>query len=177
MANQDLLNALFRPPKRRVFVSYHHAGDQQYYNAFSRAFHDGYEAIQDNSLDREIDSEATDYVMRRIREDYISGTSCTLVLCGAQTRWRKYVDWEIKATLDKGHGLIGVNLPTNPADSRGMVHVPDRLQDNVASGYAVWAQWHEITASPVALQHYIEIANSRSAALIRNGRELRKRSG
>ena len=29
--------------KRKIFVSYHHAGDQGYYDAFSRAFHDTYE--------------------------------------------------------------------------------------------------------------------------------------
>jgi len=49
--------------------------------------------------------------MRGIRENFITGTSCTIVLCGAQTHLRKYVHWEIKATLDKEHGLIGVNLP------------------------------------------------------------------
>jgi len=95
----------------RVFLSYHHAVDQPYYDAFSRTFHDRYETIRDNSRDRKIDSDVTDYVMRRIREEHVAGTSCTIVLCGLETRWRKYVDWEIKATLDKQHGLM-------PLDSR-----------------------------------------------------------
>jgi hypothetical protein len=47
--------------------------------------------------------------MQRIRDKHITGTSCTIVLCGSLTPWRKYVDWEIKATLDKEHGLIGIN--------------------------------------------------------------------
>src|SRR5947207_2002675 len=110
--------------KPRIFVSYHHGADRQYYDEFSRRFADSYDVCDDNSVARVIDSDNCEYVMRRIRERYLTGSSCTLVLCGAQTRWRKFVDWEIKATLDKQHGLIGVNLPTNPRDIVGRVHKP-----------------------------------------------------
>jgi hypothetical protein len=48
--------------KRRVFVSYHHGGDQPYYDAFSRLFHDTYEAIFDNSLERNINSDDVEYI-------------------------------------------------------------------------------------------------------------------
>ena len=50
----------------RVFVSYHHRGDQPYYDAFSKHFHDTHEAIYDNSLERRVDSDDVDYVRRRI---------------------------------------------------------------------------------------------------------------
>jgi hypothetical protein len=177
MSSIPSLGSLLRPMKRKIFVSYHHANDQQYYDAFSRVFHDGYEAIYDNSLERRIDSDNAEYVMRNIRENCLTGTSCTLVLCGAGTRWRKFVDWEIKATLDKQHGLIGVNLPTNPRDAQGRVHKPDRLQDNIDSGYAVWVSWEEITRGSQVLQQHIELANARSKALIVNNRTLRRRNG
>ena len=95
-----LIEALLRGVKRRVFISYHHDSDQEYYAKFSSVFSAGYEAIQDESLLRLFDSDNPDYVIRRIREKHITGTSCTIVLCGPQTRWRKHVDWEIKATLD-----------------------------------------------------------------------------
>ena len=85
--------------KARVFVSYHHRGDQAYYDMFSRTFGGIYEMIEDHSLDHEVDSDNADYVMRVIREQYITGSSCTIVLCGADTWGRKHVDWEIKATL------------------------------------------------------------------------------
>ena len=98
--NYGLLGSILYS-KRRVFVSYHHDSDQWYYNEFSGFFAEEYEAIQDNSLDRLIDSYNTDYVIRRIRENHITGTSCTIVLCGPQTRWRKYVDWEIKQASTK----------------------------------------------------------------------------
>ncbi len=179
----NMTNGLFgnllltTPVKRKMFVSYHHDNDQWYYNEFSRTFDLGFEAIQDRSLDRLIDSNNTDYVIGRIRQNYITGTSCTFVLCGPQTRWRKYVDWEIKGTLDREHGLIGIKLPNNPADLHGGVHKPDRLQDNIDSGYAVWINWEDLAGGPEYLRRIIEIANLKSSQLIVNSRKIRKRSG
>ena len=34
-----LLAALMKPTRRNVFVSYHHGGDQTYYEQFSHFFH------------------------------------------------------------------------------------------------------------------------------------------
>ena len=175
MANAFGIGTLLNPVKRKIFISYHHDNDQAYYNGFVQFFENQYEVIQDNSLDRLIDSDDADYVMRRIRENHISGTSCTIVLCGPQTRWRKYVDWEIKATLDKQHGLIGVKLSNNIPDQLGRCHKPDRLQDNIDSGYAVWTNWESLT-----LDHFkacIETANAKSTGLIRNDRVMRSRNG
>ena len=177
MSSSYGLGGLLIPKKRRIFVSYHHHSDQWYFNEFTRFFGELYETVQDNSLDRTIDSDDVDYVMRRIRESYITGTSCTIVLCGPMTRWRKYVDWEIKATLDKCHGIIGVKLPNNPADVNGGVHKPDRLQDNINTGYAVWITWEELNKGPAFLKTCIEIATAKSVILIDNRRNLRKRNG
>jgi hypothetical protein len=63
--------------KHRIFVSYHHGGDQPYYDVFSRTFHDTYEVIYDTSLEPRIDSDDVEYVRRRIRENYITGSSCS----------------------------------------------------------------------------------------------------
>lgn len=162
--------------KRKVFLSYHHDGDQYYYDEFSRKFHDEYEAVTDNSLDRRVDSDDIDYVMRRIREYYITGTSCSIVLVGNESWGRKYIDWEIKATLDKQHGLIGVQLPTLLSNSYGQVTVPARLSDNIDSGYALWVSWANFTASISSCREYIEQANCRCNTLIRNTRERRLRN-
>jgi hypothetical protein len=163
--------------KRSVFLSYHHDGDQHYYNEFSRTFETAYSCMTDNSLMRAFDSDDCEYVMRRIRENYITGSSCTVVLCGAQTRWRKYVDWEIKATLDKEHGLIGIQLPTNPATLLGGCHKPDRLQDNIDSGYAAWTGWGDLSRGPDYFRSLVEWSRSRPPVLIRNSRPLRARNG
>lgn len=164
------------PTKSRVFISYHHRGDQAYYNSFSKTFHDTYDAVYDNSLDRQIDSDNVEYVMRRIREEYLTGTSCTLVLVGPHTWGRKFVDWEIKATLDKKHALVGVYLPTAPRTSENKIRVPDRLHDNIQSGFASWVSWQEITSSADQLLRVITDARSRSPALIQNSSELRLRN-
>jgi hypothetical protein len=160
--------------RRKIFVSYHHGGDQAYYDAFSKQFHDTYQMVYDNSLERSVDSDDVNYVMRRIRENHITGTSCTIVLVGKDTWGRKYVDWEILATLEKQHGLIGVQLPTLPVDVFGKVNVPPRLSDNINSGFALWVEWIQVMGA--ALPGYIEQANGRDKNLIVNSRERRLRN-
>lgn len=178
MGNGILGGARGRAPiKHKVFLSYHHRGDQAYYDAFSTMFDDTYDVIYDNSLERRVDSDDVEYVMRRIRENFITGTSCTIVLVGAETWSRKYVDWEIKATLDKEHGLIGVFLPTAPRDPNNKIIVPDRLFDNIQSGFALWLRWQEVTLSATQLQAYVQEAKTRSASLIVNDRARRMRNG
>lgn len=178
MSGISLLSSLYeKPVKRKVFISYHHGGDQAYYNAFSEHFHDRYEIIYDNSLERQIDSDNTEYVMRRIRENYITGSSCTIVMVGAQTHLRKYVDWEIKATLDAQHGLVGIVLPTALVNAQKQIIVPDRLNDNIQTGYASWTLWSDIANGAVDLNGLIEQANSRNKNLINNTRDRKLRNG
>ncbi len=162
--------------KHQIFVSYHHGEDQANYDAFSKAFHDTYDVIYDKSLERQIDSDNVDYVIQRIRDNYITGTSCTIVLVGKETWGRKYVDWEIKATLDKEHGLIGVCLPSAPRTPENKITVPDRLNDNIQSGFALWLSWQQIMADASQLQQYVATAKARDKKLIVNTRERRLRN-
>lgn len=176
-----LLRPAFPPlqpaPTRRVFVSYHEP-DSHYYEAFSALFDDTWGFVTDRSLRQlygDADSEP-EYVMRQIREKHITGTSCTIVLCGARTWQRKFVDWEICATLSKGHGVIGINLPTNPRTPNGLFLVPDRLHDNIQSGYALWHHWDELEQIPSSLISWIEAARARPGRLIVNPRALMSRN-
>jgi hypothetical protein len=98
------------------------------------------------------------------------------MLVGQNTWGRKYVDWEIKATLDKGHALIGVQLPTLVAGPNGTVIVPDRLHDNIVSGYALWLTWAQITAGTTQLLEHITEGKSRSVTRIVNNRDRRLRN-
>jgi hypothetical protein len=164
--------------KARIFVSYHHRLDQLYYDSLSRSVSVDYEVLYDNSPERAKDSDDSEYIMRSLRENHIGGSSCTIVLCGEETRWRRYVDWEIEATLYKNHGLIGVLLPTCRFGPNGGAHKPDRLQDNIDSGYAVWINWQGIIQNgPNFLREMVALANERSRKLIRNGRQRMQRSG
>jgi len=172
----ELASILYqKATKRKVFISYHHHGDQAYYDRFSQTFADKYEMLFDNSLERQIDSDDDDYVAWTIRDQNISGSSCTVVLCGQETPWRKHVDWEIKATLDMGHGLIGINLPSNAMNSTGKFTVPSRLNDNIQSRYAIWTNWSSLTQTNINNQ--IEEAIKRPKSLVVNNREMMSRNG
>jgi MTH538 TIR-like domain (DUF1863) len=168
-----LINAL--RVRSKIFVSYHHGGDQLYYDLFSKLFHDKYEVVRDNFLERIIQSDDTEYVMRQIREKYITGTSCTIILIGAHSHERKYLDWEIKATLDKCHGLVGVVLPNHVTNYLGEIIVPNRFLTNVKTGYAVWTHWDGLTAH--GLTTLIDAANAKSKFLIDNSPPLKQRNG
>lgn len=166
---------LKKPIRRKIFISYHHARDQAYYDEFSRFFHDRFEAVSDNSLERRIDSDNVNYVMQRIRDNHLTGISCTVVLIGAETYLRKYVDWEIKATLTKQHGLVGVVLPTHVFNPSGQIIVPDRFLDNANTGYAVWEHWDRLTVQ--RFTQILEEAIAKPKHLIDNRRAMRQRNG
>jgi len=161
--------ALGLQQKPFIFVSYHHRDDREYYERFSRTFCGQFDVVHDKSPDRPIDSENPKYVWQRLREKHITGSSCTIVLVGRDTWGRKYVDWEIDATLDKQHGLIGVLLPSMLPD----VGAPLRLDDNVRSGYALWVDWARLIQNPAWLPSLIEQAKARPKQLIDNSRRPR----
>jgi hypothetical protein len=124
---------------RNIFLSFHQA-DELEANIWCRRFGDYFNDIRTLGLDEfgdeyaeHIKSGDSDYVMRRIRENKIAGTSCTVVLIGKCTWARRYVDWEIAATLrnfaDSARGgLIGVQLPS--AQDHGWATLPPRLALN-----------------------------------------------
>lgn len=172
---RGLAAGVYKPIRRKIFVSYHHGGDQHYYDEFSRFFHDKFEAVFDNSLERQIDSDNVDYVMQRIRDKHLTGTSCTVVLIGGKTHERKYVDWEIKATLAKQHGLVGIVLPTHTLNPSGQIIVPDRFFDNANTGYATWTHWNGLTVQ--GLTNVLEEAIAKPKNLIDNSRAMCQRNG
>lgn len=163
--------------RRRIFVSYHHGGDQGYYDAFSRLYHDNLQLITDTSLERAVDSGNADYVMRRIREEHLHGSSCIVVLCGANTPNRKYVDWEIYASLSQGMAVVGVGLPSITWYQNGGTFKPARLQDNISTGYAEWTLWQDLANAPGILQQKIEFGVAKSARLVDNSRQRMARNG
>jgi hypothetical protein len=166
------------PEKRKVFISYHHHGDQAYKDALVAQYCDSYELLEDNSLGRMIDTDNLEYVEREIREDYIKGSSVTVLLCGAWTWERKFVDWEIYATLLKKAGIVGLQLPTlAPNRITNRVALPPRFYDNLVTGYAVWKTWSYMVANPGVLRLWIEESVSRSSSLIDNARPKMRRNG
>jgi hypothetical protein len=158
---------IFNQVKRKVFISYHHANDQWYCDQFRQQMCGYFDLLTDNSLQRALNSDNTTYIDRKVREEYIWGSSVTIVLCGAQTHKRKFVDWEIAATLHYDHALLGIILPSCQSDGWTRI-VPARLQDNLNSGYAHSIPWGH---DPYTIKHAIETAITKNyLSLKRNTR-------
>lgn len=66
----------------------------------------------DSSLLTPVQSQNVNYIMQSIR-DRMSNTSVTVVLIGPTTHKSSWVDWEIKETVRRGNGLLGIRLKGN----------------------------------------------------------------
>jgi len=152
---------MFNFIKRKIFISYHHGNEQKSFDLFKKHFSERFDVFYDNSLERIIQSNNTQYISRKIKEDYIFGSSATIVLCGAETFKRKYVDWEIHATLEYKHALIGVNLPPAFTLLQQNHLLPCRLYDNIVSGYAKWLPtWPTIESLTNSIEEAIQLSKN-----------------
>ena len=126
--------------KRRIFISFDH-DDTDQVNGFLglRNIMDGFE-FYNHKLDREVQSDSSQYVMRVIREKYISPSSVTVVLIGDQTSNSAWVKWEIQESLRQKKGLLGIKLkdsigvnPEGIPDENVGVWNPDKFES--------WIEW------------------------------------
>lgn len=149
--------------RRKCFITYHHADDavvQRFVETFDHSG-DVFIVRRLGEMPNDIvDSTNTDYVMRRIREDYIKDSTVTLVLAGRCTWARRYVDWEIQASLRQPtnglpNGLLGIKLPS-------FSQWPERLSMNM-NGDDRYAGWIDYPATLQSLQNAIEWAFSHRA--------------
>jgi hypothetical protein len=97
------------------------------------------------------------------------------VLCGAETPKRRYVDWEIHASLGQEMGLVGVGLPSIVWEGNG-TWKPARLQDNIDSGYAAWVLWRDLVVNPQLFIAKIEEALANPKSKISNHRQRMARN-
>lgn len=126
----------------KVFVSYHHANDQKQAD-YLRTHYGDNNTLLDRSLSEAYENMTDDEILAAIRTEHLKDTTVTIVLIGSETAYRKWIDWEIYASLRPygsrtRNGLLGIFLP-----SAGKV--PERLQDNISSGYAVTMKWENIS--------------------------------
>lgn len=160
------------PHLAKLFVSYHHDGDGHFYREFCRLIEGYYQPVQDSSVERTTGCTDAQLVVSNLRKNYLADTVCTVVLCGLQTAYRRFVDWEIKASLDLSHGLVAIILPENLPDWRGRYSFPERLSDNLESGYAECLHLVQLSRGIKLLGKQIEAARGRPAGLIKNSRPL-----
>ena len=139
--------------RHNVFISYHHNQDQTYKTRFKGLMHDKMVDMSVNLGDIIGENQPSEAVLQQIREDHIARVSVTIVLIGRCTWKRKYVDWEIGASLrdtptNPRCGLIGILLPDHPDfGERGYRRnlLPPRLVDNLSgnNSYAAVYDWSD----------------------------------
>ena len=154
-----------RTQRHNIFISYYHKRDQEFKNRFVRMMGPN---IIDKSVnlgsinDTNLPTEAT---LQRIREDYIAAVSVTVVLIGSCTWKRKYVDWEIGASLrdtssNPRCGLLGILLPDHPDFGQANFRpelIPPRLADN-CQGDLPFASVYDWSADPAEVRSWIHRA-------------------
>lgn len=156
--------------RHKVFVIYHHALDENYKNIFELRFGNAFDAIVPGSVnDGDIDSNlSTETIRQKIRDEYIRDTSVTVVLIGAETWQRKYIDWEIGSSIRQTEynprsGLLGILLPTYPRTDLTKYNphtIPPRLYDNIKCEFAKIYNWSD---NPMMVQDWIHQAYLRKS--------------
>lgn len=162
--------------KHKVFVSYHHDNDQDYREKFERICSDVIvsRSVGVGDIDTNIN---TEYLYQKIRNEYLRGSTVTVVLIGKQTWQRKFVDWEIYFSLrgtqfNPRSGLLGIILPTYPREDPKLYNhntIPPRLWDNLKkhddgkTRFAGICNWSEDSDE---IQQYIHEAFQRRDQII-----------
>lgn len=108
--------------KHKVFISYHHANDQDYKDVLLE-LNNEYEIFIDASVDTgDIDDNLDAQTIRqKIRDEYLRDSTVTILLVGTGTKNRKYIDWELYSSMynglvNKKSGILVINLPTVQGD-------------------------------------------------------------
>lgn len=182
------MSLLATKTRRKCFISYHHDDESEVQDFIGTFDHSndvliarGIGASMSGDI---INSTNEDYIKSKIREKYLRDTTVTIVLVGRNTWGRKFVDWEIAASLRNtstatASGLMAITLPS-AADYYDK-KLPARVDDNVAGaeGRDGYARWWQYPTSTESLAQMIEIAydaRTSRASLRDNTRALRLRN-
>jgi len=155
--------------RRKCFISYHKA-DQYKVDQFCENFSGSFIRRGITMEEDIIDSDNTDYVMRRIRALYLQDSTVTIVLIGKCTWARKFIDWEVQASLRNPrdgypNGLVAIQL----WDSYKTL--PKRVEENVDSEYAKFYKYPSTTNSLNSMVEKAWNARSDLDHLIKNPRK------
>ncbi|WP_447950087.1 TIR domain-containing protein [Microbacterium aurum] len=160
--------------RHKTFLSYHHE-DSEAVGQFIAQFDDTHDSFITRGIrapEDLINSDDPDYVMGQIRRRFLADSTVTICLIGACTWSRRFVDWEIQASLRQPagglpNGLLAILL--DPNASKGTL--PSRVKLNWESGYAAF---HSYPSSASQLAGWIDsayAARTNKANLIKNPRD------
>ena len=178
------IKTLTEEVRHKTFISYHD-DDQAEVDEFLRMFDVGRDTFiaravgSDETMETLVGGDDDDYIVRQIRERYLSDTTVTLIFIGKATWTRKLVDWELAASLHQGpvsgkpNGVLAI-LSSQLTEAI----LPDRFVDNWQSGCA---KLYPYPNSKIQLTQWIdEVFETREdehkRTLITNGRRKLRRN-
>lgn len=166
--------------RHRCFISYHH-GDESEVKEFIETFDHGHDVFISRGIGASmpgdvINSTDRDYIMSRIRGLYLNDSTVTILMIGKCTWARKFVDWEIAASLrntlnSRRNGLMTIALPSM---GEGPYQLPPRFLDNLdgENGYAGWWKYPATTQELANIIEEAYKARTEKAVLAKNSRLL-----
>ncbi|MGL4951363.1 MAG: TIR domain-containing protein [Mycoplasma sp.] len=146
-------------PKHKTFISYHHGADQQYKDKLVM-WNDAYGLFDNYSVnEKDIDDKGkSDETIRCIiRDEYIKDSTVIIILCGSETKRRKFIDWEINAGMfdtekNPKTGFLIINLPTiNQME----------LSSNEDKKHFINSNWSSFANDRASLECYFQYLPSR----------------
>jgi len=125
---------------RTVFFSFHYQRDIWRVNqirSIPNITGNAAAGFKDASLWEEAEKKGDDEIKRMINKA-LEGTSVTVVFIGAKTASRKFINYEIQKSLDRGNGLVGMqihHLKNHRGETDEVGDIPKAIQ---AAGFNVY---------------------------------------
>lgn len=110
--------------KHKTFISFH-SDDEWAKKHLEELNKSGGYFVNKSVTEGDIDDSFPDEKIRKtIRDDFLGDTTVTILLVGRETKTRKFIDWELHASMldtDKNpkSGIVCVNLPSISQSRRG----------------------------------------------------------
>lgn len=131
--------------KHKVFISYHHANDQEYKESLLKwNENNDFDIFIDASVDTgDINENLSDESIRqKIRDEYLRDSTVTILLVGTNTKNRKHVDWEVYSSMfdgqvNKKSGVLVIQLPSTECTTYTAAH-GDEEKDALYPDNASW---------------------------------------
>lgn len=120
---------------RHVFFSFHYQQDIWRANVVRNSgavIGEAAAGFRDASLWEEAKKKG-DAAIKQMINNGLKGTSVTVVLIGAETANRRYVDYEIEKSIEIGNGLLGLRIH-NIKDQGGNTDYPGSIPAKLSAG-------------------------------------------
>ncbi len=144
--------------KPRIYLAYDQRHDGSAADRLVDSCADRCQFVEDRGL------RLTDLTLGPSSQRLIDESDATVVVIGNTTHELSVIDQVVCRTLEAHHGLVAISVP-RLNDVR--THLPDRIADNVRSGFA---RWYTFPKYPGDLWQMIQEALDADRSLVRNDR-------